>query len=123
MSFVMDTGADHSLLGTFDVGRLGSVGIAPSQLPVGAPSAGVGGTMPTRFLAPVTLDFGVDAPPLILPQLFTAEPRLVLPLIPSLLGRDVLRHFTLLMDEQRDAVLLITRAEADRLRWGDEPLP
>jgi len=121
--FVVDTGADHSLLGTLDVGKLGSVGIAPSQLAVGAPSVGVGGTMPTRFLAPVTFDFGAAAPPLTLPQLVATEPRLVLPPIPSLLGRDVLRHFALLVDEGRDAVLLFTRTEVDRLRWGDAPLP
>jgi len=79
--------------------------------------------MPTRFLAPVTFDFGPDAPPLTLPQLVTTEPRFVLPPIPSLLGRDVLRHFALLMDEGRDALLLFTRAEADRLRLDDAPLP
>ena len=91
------------------------MGIDLTSLPQGNPSAGVGGRVETRTIdAVLTLDsFSI---PLTLTILEASSGPLVP--IPSLLGRDVLAHFALFMEERTRRVLLLEPPEVAAL-----PLP
>ncbi len=116
VAFLVDTGADSTLLAPRDVTRLG---IDLQRLPEGPPSTGVGGRTPTAFVqATITLDrhtFDIR-----LSILAPRAPRqqAVLGRIPSLLGRDILAHFALFFEERTRRVLQLEPHEADAL-----PLP
>jgi hypothetical protein len=116
VAFLVDTGADSTLLAPRDVTRLG---IDLQQLPEGAPSTGVGGRTPTAYArAIITLDthnFDVRLR-ILAPR--APHQQAVLIRIPSLLGRDVLAHFALFFEERTRRVLLLDPDEADAL-----PLP
>ncbi len=107
---LVDTGADRTVLAPLDANRLQrELGIAITSLPVGALSRGVGGQMPTRIMAAVlTLD-SFSAP---LPLTILEPPSSLLP-IPSLVGRDVLAHFALFLEERTNRVLLLEPTEVD----------
>ena len=111
--FVVDTGADRTVLGHNDALRMvGLYGVDLTRLQVGRPSRGVGGMAATRVV-PVVLGFDAFSTDMELPIL---EPTDGQPIgIPSLLGRDVLSHFALFMEERTDKVLLLEPHEADRL--------
>lgn len=113
---LVDTGADSSVLAPADAVRLR---IPLSQLPAGPRSAGVGGTMPTVVL-PGSLTLGPRTFPIALRILAPDTPRQrqAISRIPSLLGRDILAHFALFVEERSQRVILLEPHEAAAL-----PLP
>lgn len=110
---LVDTGADRTVLAPLDARRLElEAGIPLSALPSGAPTTGVGGQVNTRTLpAQVILDsFSLEV------VLTVLEVRGgPMPTIPSLLGRDILAHFALVLEERTQRVLLLEPHEADAL--------
>ena len=105
VELLVDTGADRTMLSPQDAE---SIGIDITSLPLGAPGLGVGGQAPTRVIEAV-LTIENFSTTLILPIPETPHP------IPSLLGRDVLSHFALFMQERTQRVLLLEPLEADAL--------
>ncbi len=111
--FLVDTGADVSLLAPVDVVRLC---IDLGRLPRMAPSAGIGGLAATASAdASLTLDsLGYDVRlRLLLPE---RRQQKVLSRIPSLLGRDILSHFALFMEDRSRRLILLDSDEAASLR-------
>jgi hypothetical protein len=108
---LVDTGADRTILGPFDAGRpAGLLGVDFSTFPAGAPTVGVGGLMRTK-LVEATLDLQSASIPLRL-TILEPSPR---PSIPSLLGRDVISRFALIVEDRMNRVLLLDADEADAL--------
>ena len=113
VTFLVDTGADTTLLSPRDAFRLG---LNLALLPFGPSSAGVGGvtrtviTGATITLGPVTyrLSLRVLAPE-------GREQQQALSRIPSLLGRDLLGHYALFLEERTNRLLLLDPGEADSL--------
>lgn len=107
--FLVDTGADRTTVGPPDARRLArELGIDLASLPQGNPSVGVGGRVETRTIdAVLTLDSFSTSLTLTILDLPTGR----LAPIPSLLGRDVLAHFALFMEERTRRVLLLEPAE------------
>ena len=93
VAFLVDTGADGTLLAPRDAALLA---IDPDVLPAGPLSTGVGGRMRTaQAQATITLEhLSYDLPLRILAPASRAQRRLI-GRIPSLLGRDILAHFAL----------------------------
>lgn len=112
-AFLVDTGADGTLLAPRDAALLG-VDIA--SLPLGPPSTGVGGTVRTAQTA-ATITLGTHTYDLTLCILAaeTRAQRLALARIPSLLGRDILARFALFYDHAQELVLLLEPDEAAAL--------
>lgn len=110
---LMDTGADRTILSPIDAKRLARrLRIDLTTFPKGAPSTGVGGQADTRTIeAVLTLDN--FSTPLTLSIL--EPPPGTTPAIPSLLGRDILSHFALFMEERTNRVLLLEPHEADTI--------
>ena len=102
---LVDTGADRTILSPQDTERFG---IDITALPLSAPGLGVGAHVPTRVIEAV-LTIGNFSTTLALPVPETPHP------IPSLLGRDVLSHFALFLEERTGRVLLLEPHEADAL--------
>ena len=82
----------------------------PSSL-CGPSMRGVGGLVETRNV-PATLSMGGLSLDLTLVVFVQTRDRQTMP---SLLGRDVLSHFALFMEERTQRVLLLEPEEADRL--------
>ncbi len=124
VELVVDTGADVTLIGPHDAIRLArTLQIPLQQQPLGIPITGFGGQAPTRLL-PAVVDLGGF--PISYPQLMVSEPlppHLQHLPIPSVLGRDAIRRFTLIMDEANDRVVLLEPREAAQLRLNGHPLP
>ena len=113
VNFLVDTGADNTVLAT---SAAASLRIDAARLPPGPPSGGVGGVTPTVYAAATFAleDYRYDlALRILAPR--TAAQRLALAHIPSLLGRDILSHFALFFEERTGRVLLLTPEEADAL--------
>ncbi len=112
---LVDTGADYTVLAPLDAMRLSSrLGIDLAALPQGNPSAGVGGLVETRTIdAVLTLDSFSTSLTLTILEAPTGPPAP----IPSLLGRDILAHFALFMEERARRVLLLEPAEVALLPW------
>jgi predicted aspartyl protease len=113
-AFLVDTGADGTLLAPRDAALMGvDVGLLPS----GPTSTGVGGTVRTVQVA-ATLALGPDTYDLMLRILApdTRSQRSALARIPSLLGRDILARFALFYDDHEELVLLLEPDEAADLR-------
>ncbi len=116
VTLLVDTGADYTVLAPLDAVRLSSrLGIDVAALPQGNPSAGVGGWVETRTIDAV-LTLGSFSMSLTITIL--EAPTGPLAPIPSLLGRDVIAHFALFMEERTRRVLLLEPAEVAAL-----PLP
>ena len=112
--FLIDTGADRSLLGDDDTGRMiMDYEVDLGRLKDGIPSQGIGGVVATREVQ-ATLELGEFSTSF---RFDVLEPRSgQSPSIPSLLGRDILSHFALFMEERTDRVLLLEPHESDRLQ-------
>jgi hypothetical protein len=110
---LVDTGADRTVLSPTDAIRLTRrFGVNLDDLPQGVPSTGVGGQAFTRAVRAV-LNIESFSTPLTLTVLEPILSRLLS--IPSLLGRDVLSHFALFMEERTSRVLLPEPHEANTL--------
>jgi len=105
VELLVDSGADRTVLSSLDALRLG---IILASLESGLPSTGVGGQTDTRIIeAFLTIDsFSI---PLTLTIVETSRP------IPSLLGRDLMSHFALFMEERTGRVLLLEPHESEHL--------
>lgn len=112
IEFVVDTGADHTLLSPGDARRLHrELGLDIRTMPRGNPIGGVGGSAETRIVR-ATLVIGsyettmplhvVDMPP------GPSD-------MPSLIGRDIIYDFALYMEHSADRLHL--------LRTGEEIIP
>lgn len=110
VSLLVDSGADSTLLAPRDAQRLE---IDLSSLPLGQPATGVGGTINTYT---IEASLTVDAFTTTL-TLRILEPRPQIRRVPSLLGRDILSHFALFLDERSERVLLLEPEEADQLHF------
>ena len=112
--FLVDTGADRSLIGDDDARRMIRDHQADfASLEEGLPSQGIGGVVATREVqATLQLeDFSTNLKIDILEPIPGQQPS-----VPSLLGRDVLSHFALFVEERTNRVLLLEPAEADSLQ-------
>jgi hypothetical protein len=108
---LIDTGADRTVLSLDDAQSLGA---ALDGFPAGTMLGGVGGRVATRLVDAVLLLGPSSLFPLVL-----AIPRTdrTGPSIPSILGRDILSRFALVMEERTDRVLLLAPDEADKVNW------
>ncbi len=113
ISFLVDTGADRTILSPFDASRLREqFAVDLLSLPSGAPSSGVGGRAATRRID-ATLQMGDFSTDLTLAILEPPPGRL--PGMPSLLGRDIISRFALYVEERTLQTLLLNPEEADAL--------
>ena len=101
--FLIDTGADRSLLSPRDA--IG-VGLDFSVLDSGPASRGVGGETPTLLVESMIYVAGYTIP------LTLSIPEVQRP-IPSVLGRDFIANFALFMEERTGRVLLLDEAEVE----------
>lgn len=114
--FLVDTGADRTVLAPLDAVRLARrFRVDLKSLPAGASSTGVGGRVATRALDAVIV---LDSLSWALSLTVLEVPAGPIPTIPSLLGRDILPHFALFLEEQTQRLLLLEPREASGL-----PLP
>ena len=113
--FLIDTGADRSLLGDDDAGRmLRDYEVDLGRLEDGIPSQGIGGVVATREVQ-ATLGLGDFSTSI---RLDVLEPKSGQPpSVPSLLGRDILSHFALFMEGRTNRVLLLEPQEVERLEF------
>ena len=116
--FLIDTGADHTLLSPAEGVRLHQdLGVDLLSLPRGEPIGGVGGYMETRTIG-VSMTIGSHTANV---QASLAEPPTYgnLPVMPSLLGWDILRDFTLFIEHRTNRVLLLEREDTERVKLID----
>jgi hypothetical protein len=113
VDFLVDTGADSTVLAPTDTLRLG---IDITQLPQGPRSTGVGGmTATVSITAAITPEQQTLSIPLRILAPVNRRQQAALSRIPSLLGRDVLSHFALFFEARTSKVLLLEPHEADAL--------
>ena len=113
VEFLIDTGADRSIIGSFDASRMvDEFGVDLADLQDGPPGGGIGGVVATKT-AEVALAFGAFSQNMRM-EILAPSPDAHFA-IPSLLGRDVLSQFALFIEERTDKVLLLEPAEADAL--------
>ena len=113
VEFLIDTGADTSLIGNFDANRISERFDADlANLREGQPSYGLGGVTEMRTAdATLRLD---DFTKNLRVDILEPSPDGQF-YVPSLLGRDVLAHFALFVEERTRKVLLLEPDEADAL--------
>lgn len=112
--FLIDTGSDRTLIGDIDADRMARhYNIDAGNLEEGIPSQGIGGIVSTREVqATLQLeDFSTELNIDILEPIPGQQPS-----VPSLLGRDILSHFALFMEDRTSRVLLLEPHEADALQ-------
>ena len=116
ISFLIDTGADRTLISPVDGVRLrGELGVDILDLPFGSPIVGVGGQTETRMID-ATLDIGAQT---ISTTLSLVEPPLGhFPTMPSLLGRDILYELALFMEYTKDRLLLLEDSETEHISFS-----
>ncbi len=116
ISFLVDTGADHTLLSPFVGARLHErLGVDILSLPFGTPIGGIGGQTETRMID-ATLDIGELS---ISATLSLVEPPPgYFPTMPSLLGRDILYELALFMERKTDRLLLLDESETEHISFG-----
>ena len=113
VDFLVDTGADRSIIGSSDASQMiRDFGVDLADMQDGPPSGGIGGIVATKT-AEVALAFGAFSQNMRM-EILAPSPDAHFA-IPSLLGRDVLSHFALFIEERTDKVLLLEPAEADAL--------
>jgi hypothetical protein len=108
LPFLIDTGADRTVLSSIDALFLGS---ALASFGPGPGIGGIGGRAPT-LITDATLSLGQFSASLILT---IPLPDPAVPPIPTILGRDILSRFALFLEERTGRVLLLEPEEADRL--------
>lgn len=114
VQFLIDTGADRTVLGSAEASQLeAELGVDLADLPQGLDIGGVGGSLFTQQVD-AELVMGSER---VSVSLLVAPPYPT-PVIPSLLGRDVLAVFALFLEERAERVFLLTHDEAASL-----PLP
>ena len=112
VQFLVDTGADRTVIGPLDARRLSRhFGANVLMFPRGPSSTGVGGQMDT-YVASAVITFDTDVVPLSLTILDPTSPLT----IPSLLGRDILARYGLFLEERTGRVLLLEPNESDALQ-------
>ena len=113
VEFLIDTGADTSLIGNSDANRMSERFDADlTNLREGQPSYGLGGVSEMKT-AEATLIFDDFSKNL---RIDILEPSPDIQFrVPSLLGRDILSHFALFVEERTRKVLLLEPDEADAL--------
>lgn len=116
ISFLVDTGADYTLLSPLDGVRLrGELGVDLLDLPFGMPIGGIGGQTETRMID-ATLDIGEQS---ISTTLSLVEPPPgQFPTMPSLLGRDILYELALFMEYRKDRLLLLDDSETEHISFS-----
>ncbi|MBI3327240.1 MAG: retropepsin-like domain-containing protein [Nitrospinae bacterium] len=111
--FLVDTGADSTLLAPRDALTFG---VDLSRLSPDTPSTGVGGRTPTVSTAAQLI---LEVHPFTIPLRILAptgrRQQHLLSTIPSLLGRDILSHFALFVEQRTQRVLLLEPQEAETL--------
>ena len=114
--FLIDTGADRTLLSPFEGGRLHrELGVDILDLPFGTPIGGIGGHIETRMID-ATLDIGERS---ISTTLSLVEPPPgQFPTMPSLLGRDILYELALFMEHKTDRLLLLDDSETEHISFN-----
>ncbi len=113
VDFLIDTGADATLLAPGDAIDLG---LDVAALPQGPRSTGVGGIITTVSApATITLDQHNFMIPLRILVPRSKRQQAALARIPSLFGRDLLAHFALFFEVRSATVLLLEPDEADGL--------
>ena len=113
VEFLIDTGADRSIIGDFDAFRMvEDYGADLTNLRSGQPARGLGGISAT-LTAESTLEIDNFSKDLRLDILAPSYETYLG--VPSLLGRDVLSQFALFIEERTDKVLLLEPAESDAL--------
>ena len=113
VEFLIDTGADRSIIGDFDAFRMvEDYGADLTNLEGGQRTRGLGGISAT-LTAEATLKIGGFSKDLRLDILAPSYETYLG--VPSLLGRDVLSQFALFIEERTDKVLLLEPSEADAL--------
>ena len=117
ISFLVDTGADRTLLSPTEGARLRQqLGIDLLSLPFGPPIGGIGGQIETRMID-ATLDIGEQS---ISTTLSLVEPPPgQFPTIPSLLGRDIIYQLALFMEYTKDRLLLLDELDTEHIRFGE----
>jgi Retroviral aspartyl protease len=111
--FLVDTGADRSVLGSLEALRLGTeLEVDLATLPQGPDIGGVGGSVFTQQIE-VVLVMGDER----IACSVLVTPPYPAPAMLCLLGRDILSRFALFLEEQSGRVLLLTHAEASLLRF------
>ena len=114
--FLIDTGADHTLLSPAEGVRLRQdLGVDLLSLPRGEPIGGVGGYMETRTIE-VSIAIGSYTTNV---QASLAEPPTYgkFPEMPSLLGWDILRAFALYIEHRANSVLLLERGDTEHVNF------
>ncbi len=108
IEFVVDTGADHTLLSPSDARRLHSqLGIDIRTMPHGNPVGGIGGSAETRLVrATLTIGSYETTMPLHVVDLPSGPNDM-----PSLMGRDIIYDFALFMEHSADRLHLLRTAE------------
>ena len=116
ISFLVDTGADHTLLSPLVGTRLRRrLGVDLLDLPFGSPIVGVGGQTEIRMID-ATLDIGEQS---ISTTLSLIEPPPgYFPTMPSLLGRDIIYQLALFMEYRRDRLLLLDESETAHISFN-----
>ena len=116
ISFLIDTGADRTLISPVDGVRLrGELGVDILDLPFGSPIVGVGGQTETRMID-AALDIGAQT---IFTTLSLVEPPPgQFPTMPSLLGRDILYELALFMEYTKDRLLLLEDSETEHISFS-----
>ncbi len=110
--FLVDTGADRTILAPRDVEKLASLGIVLESLPEGPSSTGIGGSVRTRTVDAI---LKLNSSPFPLAVAILEPPSAGTAHLPSIIGRDILGHFALFIDQRTDRVLLLNPTEADAL--------
>lgn len=114
ISFAVDTGASRTLIGhRAATEMIGTYRIDLESLPIGRQSLGIGGLAATRQTR-VSMRIGSIDIDRDIPILEPVPGRIVG--LPSLLGRDILSHFALFMEDRTNRVLLLEPHEADALQ-------
>ena len=116
ISFLVDTGADRTLLSPLEGARLREqLGVDLLDLPFGSPIVGIGGQTETRM---------IDATLLIGEQSISRTLSLVepppgqFPTMPSLLGRDIIYELALFMEYRTDRLLLLDESETEHTSFN-----